>query len=634
MIKHIVVLKPAKIESIKSGNEMKNILEQLQEHPLVFDGAMGTVIYSKGVFINTCYEHLCITNPKLIAGIHQEYAAAGADVIETNSFAANRVKLEAHGLADQLDAINRAAVQLAREAAGNDGLIAGSVGPILKPHEKVPDLHIPEKKRLYKEIFHEQMAVLADEGVDFFLLETFTRFDEAQLAAGVAKTFNLPVFVSMVFTKEANLLIGSTVEQIIPKLNSDPNIDGIGINCGVGPAAAFSIAERALPLVTKPFIVLPNAGIPQEVDGRTIYMSTPEYFTEYAKNMIQIGVRGVGGCCGTTPEHIAMMAKNIKSLSGIKKHVAISTHTEQEAPEVDVVPMAEKCNFGAKLAHGEKVTSVEITPPRSIDLQPMLAKCRQCKDAGIDAINIPDGPRASARISPLVAALAIEREVGIETVLHYCCRDRNLIGMQSDLLGGYAGGLRNYLIITGDPPKLGDYPDSTPVFDVDAVGLTQVVTNLNHGVDVGGNPINPPTGILIGVGANPCALDREHELQHYMNKIDAGAEYAITQPIFDPEALLRFLDAAEKHGRTLPVVAGVWPLVSFRNAEFLKNEVPGVEVPDAILERMSKAKTKEDGRKLGIEIAREICEAISDRVAGYQVSAPFGLVDLALQVLE
>jgi homocysteine S-methyltransferase len=264
----------------------------------------------------------------------------------------------------------------------------------------------------------------------------------------------------------------------------------------------------------------------------------------------------------------------------------------------------------------------------------MLDKCQQCHDAGIDAINIPDGPRASARISPMVAALAVEREIGIETVLHYCCRDRNLIGMQSDLLGGYAGGLRNYLIVTGDPPKLGDYPDSTAVFDVDAVGLTQVVNNLNHGIDVGGNQINPPTGLLIGVGANPCAVEPERELNHYLNKINAGAEYAITQPIFDANALLRFLDAAEKKGASIPVVAGVWPLVSYRNAQFLKNEVPGVEVPDALLERMSHAKTKEDGRALGIEIAREIRDAIADRVAGFQVSAPFGIVDLALQVLD
>lgn len=609
---------------------MKNILEQIKERPLIFDGAMGTMIYSKGVFINTCYEHLCITNPKLIAGIHREYAAAGADVIETNSFGANRIKLQGHGLADLLDAINRASVRLAREAAGGEALVAGSVGPILKAGQ----VYLESKAPGLADAFRGQMAVLADEGVDFFMLETFSHIQEAQLAAKVAKEFGLPVFVSMTVGTGGETQKGRPIEQIVQVLENDGNVDGIGLNCGGGPASAYSNAERALPLVTKPFTVMANAGAPQEVDGRMIYMSTPEYFTEYAKNMIQIGVRGVGGCCGTTPAHIAMMAKAVKSLTGVKKHIAIVSHVQEKTPEVDVVPLAEKCAFAAKLARGEKVTSVEIVPPRSIDLKPMLAQCQTCKDAGIDAINIPDGPRASARISPMVAALAIEREIGIETVLHYCCRDRNLIGMQSDLLGGYAGGLRNYLIITGDPPKLGDYPDSTPVFDVDAIGLTQVVANLNHGLDVGGNPINPPTGILIGVGANPCALDAEHELKHYFNKLDAGAEYAITQPIFDPEALLRFLDAAESHPRTIPVVAGVWPLVSFRNAEFLANEVPGVEVPGSILERMATAKTKEDGRKLGIGIAREICEAISDRVAGYQVSAPFGIVDLALQVLE
>lgn len=608
---------------------MKNILERMTEHPLIFDGAMGTMIYSKGVFINTCYEHLCVTSPKLVRGIHDVYVAGGADVIETNSYGANRLKLQSHGLVDQLEAINRAAVRLARESAGEGVFVAGSVGPCLKSDQLFVDLMTEE----LSDVFREHMSVLADEGIDLFLLETFTHVGEAHLAARIAKEFGLPVFVSVTVGKDGETRRGEKIEHIVDALDQDANVDGIGINCGIGPAAAFSIAERALPHTTKPFTVMANAGLPQEVDGRMIYMSTPEYFTEYAKSMIQVGVRGVGGCCGTTPEHIAMMAKSVKSLTGVKQHVTIA-HYDAALPEVVVVPMAEKCSFAAKLVRGEKVTSVEITPPRSIDLEPMLDKCRTCKDAGIDAINIPDGPRASARISPMVAALAVEREVGIETVLHYCCRDRNLIGMQSDLLGGYAGGLRNYLIITGDPPKLGDYPDSTPVFDVDAVGLTQVVHNLNHGRDVGGNPINPPTGLLIGVGANPCAVEPERELQHFFNKIDAGAEYAITQPVFDAEALLRFLDAAEKHSRTIPVVAGVWPLVSFRNAEFLNTEVPGVEVPPAILERMSRAGTKEDGRKIGVEIAREICETISDRVAGFQISAPFGIVDLALQVLE
>jgi len=505
---------------------MKTILERISDQPLIFDGAMGTMIYSKGVFINTCYEHLCITSPKLIAGIHQEYADAGADVIETNSFGANRLKLQGHGLAEQLGAINRAAVRLARGAAGDDTLVAGSVGPILKSGQ----IFLESQTDELTEIFREQMAVLADEGIDFFMLETFTHIQEAQLAAKVAKDFGLPVFVSMTVGVDGETQKGRPIEQLIQTLENDGNVDGIGLNCGVGPAAAYGNAERALPHTTKPLVVMANAGLPQEVDGRMIYMASPEYFTSYAKRMIKLGARGVGGCCGTTPADISEMAKSIKSMTGVKQHVAIASHAEQEAPKVAVAPMGEKCAFAAKLTRGEKVTSIEITPPRSIDLQPMLDKCQACKDAGIDAINIPDGPRASARISPMVAALAVEREVGIETVLHYCCRDRNLIGMQSDLLGGYAGGLRNYLIITGDPPKLGDYPDSTPVFDVDAVGLTQVVTNLNHGIDVGGNAIDPPTGILIGVGANPCAVEPERELQHYFNKLDAGAEYAITRP--------------------------------------------------------------------------------------------------------
>ena len=607
-----------------------NFLEEIQKKPLIADGAMGTLIYEKGYFINTSYEHLSVSQPALIEELHRAYVDAGAAVILTNTFGANRIKLQAHGLADQIEAINTAGVALARQAARSSAYVLGSVGPILQSEQLYSDHHSEELEAH----FNEQMGYLAAAGIDAFQLETFTHAQEALLAARVAKRFELPVCVSVTVGKDGETRRGESIEQIVRALDASDAVDVIGINCGLGPAAAFSIAERALPLTQKPFSVQANSGLPQEVEGRLIYMTTPEYFSEYAKRLIEIGVRMVGGCCGTTPSHIAMMSKQVGSLSGVKEHIEITHHHQHDTEPVATIPMSKKCRFGAKLAAGEKVTSVEITPPRSIDLTPMLEKCQQCHEAGIDAINIPDGPRASARISPMVAALAVEREVGIETVLHYCCRDRNLIGMQSDLLGGYAGGLRNYLIVTGDPPKLGDYPDSTAVFDVDAVGLTQVVTNLNHGFDVGGNPINPPTGILIGVGANPCAVEPARELQHYLNKIKSGAEYAITQPVFDADALLRFLDTAEEKGASIPVIAGVWPLVSYRNALFLKNEVPGVEVPDALLERMSQAKTKEQGRALGIEIAREIRDRISDRVAGFQVSAPFGIVDLALQVLE
>jgi homocysteine S-methyltransferase len=302
--------------------------------------------------------------------------------------------------------------------------------------------------------------------------------------------------------------------------------------------------------------------------------------------------------------------------------------------EIKVTPKEEKSDFARKLFSGEKVVTMEITPPRSVVLDSMLDKVRECKEAGVDAINIPDGPRASSRISSLVTAIMIEKEIGIETILHYCCRDRNLIGMQSDLLGGYSAGLKNYLIITGDPPKLGDYPGATAVFDIDAVGLTKVVHNLNHGADIAGNIINPPTSILIGVGANPCAVDTEKELGHLLNKFNAGAEYVITQPVFDPNALLSFIERAEKRGIHLPLVAGIWPLVSLKNALFLKNEVPGVVVPDSVIAKMEKAKTKEDGLKYGVEIAHEIKEKISSYVNGYQISAPFGKVDVALEVIK
>ena len=605
------------------------LIDAIQKKPLILDGSMYTMIYEKGVFINTCYEQLCITNPDLISEIHNDYANAGADIIKTNSFGANRIKLEPHGLAEKLVLINTTAVKLARKAASENQWVVGSIGPCLNSNQHY-DENRSDKLKL---IFEEQMQALTDEGIDAFFLETFSHSKELLLAAKIAKTYKLPVFASVTVGKDGETRSGEKIKNIIQILDKADEIDAIGINSGLGPAAAFSITERVISLTTKPFTVLANAGLPQEVNGRLIYMSTPEYFSEYAKKLIEIGVKVIGGDCGTTPKHINTLSKQVKPLSGGKKHIEIVNQAENAQP-VDIIKMSHKSKFANKLVNGEKVSSVEITPPRSIDLKSMLDKCEVCKNANVDVINIPDGPRASARISSMVAALEIERQIGIETILHYCCRDRNLIGMQSDLLGGYAGGLHNYLIITGDPPKLGDYPDSTAVFDVDAVGLTQVVKNLNRGIDVGGNIINPPTGILIGVGANPCAIDPKRELNHYLNKINAGAEYAITQPIFDAQALLKFLDDVEKNINPIPIVAGIWPLVSLRNAEFLKNEVPGVEIPDAILERMSKAKTKEEGRALGIDIAREIRDEISDRVAGFQVSAPFGIIDLALQVLD
>lgn len=603
-------------------------LEKINNTPLIFDGATGTVIYEKGVFLNTCYDELNLTRPDLIKEIHQDYINAGADVILTNTFGANRIKLEKFGLADKVKEINHAGVNIIKSIS-EDVYILGSVGPNLNSGV----ILTPENEDTIKESFEEQISALVGAGVDGIIFETFFDLEELMLACKTAKQFDIPIVASMTLNKELETPKGLNIVSALEKLDECQYTDVLGLNCSIGPHAMLSAVEKVIKKINKPLVIQPNAGHPQKQDGRMIYLSTPEYFTSYCKNYINLGVMGVGGCCGTTPEHIKEMSRTIKALTGVKNHVEI-VKTMNRNDSITVTPTVEKSDFARKLfSSNEKAVSIEITPPRSVDLNPMLEKVQKCKDFGIDAINIPDGPRASARISPMVAGVMIEQKIGIEVILHYCCRDRNLIGMQSDILGGYAAGIKNYLVITGDPPKLGNYPQATAVFDVDAVGLTKVIHNLNNGEDIAGNEINPPTSILIGVGANPCAVNLDKEIKHFYNKIDAGAEYVMTQPVFDADTLLRFIETTQKY-KEIPVVAGIWPLVSLKNALFLKNEVPGVEIPDSIINRMSQAKTKEDGLKIGIEIAHEIKDKIDSCVQGYQISAPFGKVDLALNVVK
>ena len=606
---------------------MKPILERIKEQPLVFDGAMGTMLYSKGIFINRCYDELNLTSPDLVGEIHQEYKEAGADVLETNSFGANRIKLAEHGLGDRVKEINLAAARLARQYAGDELYVAGSMGPCLKSGQI---LRTDRKKELF-DVFKEQAEALTEGGVDMFLLETFSHSAELLVAADAASSCGKPVCASFTLTEEGYTPGGESLRIVINKLNKSGAVQMIGLNCGTGPSHLYEWVGEALGLTEKPVIVLPNAGFPKELDGRMIYLSNPDYFTKYAKKFMELGVRAVGGCCGTTPDHIRDTSRAVKAISVVKKHIEVKAAL-QEDRDFKPVRQEDKSRLACLIKQGVKVTSVEITPPRSTDLTGFLGKARTCAYHGIDAINIPDGPRASARVSPMIAASVIQKEAGIEAVLHYTCRDRNLLGMQSDILGSVAAGLKNFLVITGDPPKSGDYPEVTGVFDVDAIGLTQVVRNMNYGRDFGGNPIYPPTSIFTGVGANPCAVSPELELDRYRRKIEAGAEFAITQPVFDPMALLNFLEKASSFGE-IPVIAGVWPLVSFKNAEFMRNEVPGVEVPDSVMERMSRCQTREDGIAEGLRIATEICETIDSYVQGFQVSAPFGKVELALKVL-
>lgn len=609
---------------------MKNIIEAIKERTLVFDGAMGTTIYSKGIFINTCYDELNLTKPDLIKEIHQGYVDAGVDVILTNTFGANSIKLKKFGLIKKCKEINQAGVNLAKEVAGDNVYVLGSIGSRLT----LGSMMTAENMQEIEDSYTEQISALVEAGVDGIMFETYFDLDELLLGTRIAKSFNIPVIASMTSRKELETPEGLRIDTALCKLSKSPNVDILGLNCTIGPHAMLSAVKKVIDKIDKPLVVQPNAGSPKKLDGRTIYMNTPEYFTTYCKHYVELGVRGVGGCCGTDKSHIEDMAKAVKAITSTKKKFELVRAERMEFPEIKVTPAQEKSNFARKLFSKKHAVTIEITPPRSTDLTEVISKVKQCQEYGIDAINIPDGPRASSRISPLVTALMIERETGMETILHYCCRDRNLIGMQSDLLGGYAGGLKNYLIVTGDPPKLGNYPDATAVFDVDAVGLTTVVNNLNHGIDIAGNFINPPTSILIGVGANPCALDIDKEINHLKNKINAGAEFIITQPVFDIDSLFRFIDKISQLDKHLPLVAGIWPLVSYRNAMFLKTEVPGVVVPDSIIERMSKAKTKEDGVKIGVEIAREMKEKISSYVQGYQISAPFGKIKAAIDVLR
>ena len=615
---------------------MKNFRDLLDSDGVyVFDGAMGTRLYDKGVYINRSYDELNIAAPDLVREVHEEYVAAGADIIETNSFGATRHKLQPYGLESKLREINIAAARLAREAAGDKAYVAGAIGPLGLRVEPFGPTSFEEAKEMFK----EQVEALLEGGVDLFILETFSEIPLiGQAIKAVRELSDLPIIAQMTIQMDGKTLYGDTPEHFTQKLD-ELGVDVIGLNCGMGPNHLLNALEKMRSVTTKPLSAQPNAGLPRDVQGRQFYMGSPEYMAEFSRRFVQVGAKFVGGCCGTTPTHIKLIADGIRSISprvsasSVIKNEPV-TVSELKPEGVKVVDPVERSRWSAKIARGEFVTSVEVLPPKGCDAEKTLESIRLLKDMGVDGVNIPDGPRAQTRMSAQATAVLVEREIGIEAVLHYCCRDRNLLGMMSDLLGAAALGLHNLLLITGDPPKMGPYPDATAVFDIDAIGLTNMVNKLNHGLDLGNNPIGKPTAFSIGVGVNPGAVNMEEEIKRFEWKVEAGAEYAITQPVFDTEQLKRFLDMIS-HVR-IPIVAGIWPLVSFRNAEFLHNEVPGVEVTQDILERMRIAsdQSKEHAREEGIAIARESLIEVRDVIQGVQVSAPFGNVKYALQVFE
>ncbi len=621
---------------VLSFDHMKNFRDLLDsEGVYVFDGAMGTRLYDKGVYINRSYDELNITAPDLVREVHEEYVAAGADIIETNSFGATRHKLQPYGLESKLHEINIAAARLAREAAGDKAYVAGAIGPLGLRVEPFGPTSFDEAKEMFK----EQIEALLEGGVDLFILETFSELPLIEQAIrAVREVSDLPIVAQMTIQIDGKTIYGDTPEHFTQKLD-ELGVDVIGLNCGMGPNHLLNALEKMRSVTTKPLSAQPNAGLPRDVQGRQFYMGSPEYMAEFSRRFVQVGAKFVGGCCGTTPTHIKLIADGIRSISprvsasSVIKSAPI-TVLELKPEDVQVVDPVDRSRWSAKIARGEFVTSVEVLPPKGCDAQKTLDSIRLLKEKGVDGVNIPDGPRAQTRMSAQATAVLVEREIGIEAVLHYCCRDRNLLGMMSDLLGAAALGLHNLLLITGDPPKMGPYPDATAVFDIDAIGLTNMVNKLNHGLDLGNNPIGKPTAFSIGVGVNPGAVNMDEEIKRFEWKVEAGAEYAITQPVFDTEQLKRFLGMIE-HVR-IPIIAGIWPLVSFRNAEFLHNEVPGVEVTPEILERMRIASdvSKEAARDEGIAIARESLLAVRNDIQGVQVSAPFGNVKYALQVFE
>ena len=616
--------------TVTAVNRCSEFRQRLSRGAMVADGAMGTMLYGKGIFINRCFDELNLSSPSLVSEIHKDYVKAGAEILETNTFGATRIRLGAFGLAEKLAAINQAGVRLAREAAQDKAFVAGAVGPLGVRIEPLGPLAFAEAR----EMFREQIQALVDAGVDLLILETFVEINELREAIFAAREVAGPemVIVAQVTIDDyGNLRDGTDTDTFTSRLNEWP-ADVIGLNCSVGPKVTLETIEKMAAGTSKPLSAMPNAGHPSVVDGRSIYLCSPEYMAQYARRFLWAGVKIVGGCCGTAPEHIKLISSEARSLQPLTKTLAVTVEEPRaKAQAMEKVPVAQKSQLGAKISAGKFVSFVEILPPRGVDASKEIEGARLCAAAGIDVINVPDGPRASARMSAQVTCQLIQREAGIEAVLHFCCRDRNILGIQSELLGAHAAGVRNLICITGDPPRMGNYPDATAVFDVDAIGLTNIVNNLNHGLDLGGNPIGSRTSLLLGVGANPGALNPGEELRRFEWKVQAGAEYAVTQPVFDLSLLEQFVRRIE--GFRIPVVAGIWPLTSFRNAEFMVNELR-VPVPEHYLHRMRSASNAESARREGIEIAREMVRHVRHLVQGVQLSAPFGRYQMAIDVAE
>ena len=595
---------------------------------------MGTELYARGVYVNRCFDELNASQPDLIAAVHTDYLLAGAEIIETNTYGANRYKLALHGLGERAFELNRLGGEVARGAvlrSGREAFVAGSMGPLARRLAPLGTTSLDEARQA----FREQAQGLVQGGVDLIIVETMVDPVELRTAVeAVREVTELPVVAQFTLTDWNETAYGATLERMAAEL-SPLEVDVIGINCSIGPNKLLEAARHLLRLTDRPISIQPNAGELEWVEGRLFCKTTPEYFAEYARRMVLAGVKIVGGCCGSTPAHIRAMEAALRAVAPELSRVSITVRKPEvirPEPAVEVLPYRELSPMAAGLDDGRFLFSVEINPPRSPQVKRLLERVQELKAHDVDMVNIPDGPRASARLSAMVLSHIIRREVGIDTILHYTCRDRNILGIQSDLLGAEALGIDNILCVTGDPPKLGDYPMATAVFDVDSIGLLRIADNLNHGLDLAGNPIPCGTTFHLGCGVNPGAVDIELEIDRLHHKLENGARYVLTQPVFDVELFFRFLDRVNMPN--VPFLVGVLPLASYRNAEFFHNEVPGMQVPAWIRERLKPVEDSERAAQTGVEIAAEALVHAAPRAAGAYIMPPFGRSELALGVIE
>lgn len=610
----------------------KTFTQLLADGPVLFDGAMGTQLYVKGVFINRCFEEVNLSNADLVEQIHGEFIAAGAQVIETNTFGANRMRLAAHGLDNKIDQINAAGVEIARKAAGDTALVAGAIGPL--PHKTPPHGDLPEKEAI--DILAQHIDLVVKAGVDLLLLETVPTIEQLSLMARVARDrvgVDVPIIGQLTFDMANKSTLDSQLDTLV-SMADEYDLNAVGANCSHGPDVYLPLVEQLAERTDRPIAVMPNAGEPRMIDGRQIYLATPDFFGVYTKRFLRAGARIVGGCCGTTPAHIESAAEQIGRFQSDQAAKPTSTITVKDnvKESVEPVPFAERSTLASKIGT-PFVVSIELDPPKGAEPFKVLDQVRECRDAGIDAINIGDGPRATARMSPIPMAALIQREVGgIETIVHFCCRDRNVLGMQADMLGADALGLHNMVIITGDPPKVGNYPFMTGVFELDSIAAVKMAQNLNRGLDFAGNTIKGKTQLVTAVGAEPGNPNQEREIDRYRQKVEAGAEFLMTQPVYHSKQLRQFLDRTAEW--RVPILLGILPLASLKNAEFLQNEVPGIEIPDDIMKRMRAAPSGDAARSEGIKIAQEALMEAREWIDGTYIMPPFNRHDVALEIVE